>query len=123
MIKIAVPTRGSVVEEQYGKCEMYTLYTINEKGKLGHIEFLASPNLCGCRTNISNSLQQRGVNVMLAGSMGEDAFNLLNSQGINVYRGCSGDVRKLLDLFLQGKIIDSGNSSYGNSNGMDCENS
>ena len=45
---------------------------------------------------------------MLAGNMGGGALNVLNRHGIDVYRGCSGDVLELTESFLKGKIGDSG---------------
>ena len=49
-----------------------------------------------------------GVEVMLAGNMGEGAKNKLNAHNINVIRGCSGNVDELVNLYLEGKIVDSG---------------
>lgn len=51
---------------------------------------------------------------MLAGNMGNGALNVLNSHGIDVYRGCSGDIRQLTEAFLQGEIGDSGEGCYQN---------
>ena len=45
---------------------------------------------------------------MLAGNMGSGALNVLESHGIEVYRGCSGDVHRLVSDYVQGKINDSG---------------
>ena len=44
--------------------------------------------------------------------MGNGALNVLQSHGIEVYRGCSGDVRQLTENFLQGKIGDSGEGCH-----------
>ena len=30
-MKIAVPTRGTIVDEHFGHCEFYTVFSINEK--------------------------------------------------------------------------------------------
>ena len=39
--KIAIPTRGNNVDEHFGHCEYYTVYSINE-GKVEKKEILAS---------------------------------------------------------------------------------
>ena len=49
---------------------------------------------------------------MLAGNMGGGALNVLNSFGIEVYRGCSGDVRLVTEAFLKGTITDSGEGCH-----------
>ena len=38
-----------------------------------------------------------GVSLMLAGNMGSGAVNVLNSQGIDVVRGCSGNVKAVAE--------------------------
>ena len=107
-MKVAVPTRGNIVDDHFGHCEAYTVFSIDETQKIIGSEMLPSPQGCGCKSNISSVLQQLGVSVMLAGNMGNGALNVLNNHGIKVYRGCSGDVRNLTETFLQGRIGDSG---------------
>lgn len=107
-MRIAVPTRGSVVDNHFGHCEAYTVFNIDENKKIIGSEMLPSPQGCGCKSNIAIVLKQKGVSVMLAGNMGNGALNVLNSQGIEVFRGCSGDVRQLTEAFLQGEVGDSG---------------
>jgi predicted Fe-Mo cluster-binding NifX family protein len=53
-------------------------------------------------------LKEKGVTVMLAGSMGDGALKVLSDQGIKVFRGCKGDVRKIAEGYLKGFILDSG---------------
>ncbi len=108
MKKVAVPTRGNVVDDHFGHCEGYTVFTIGENSKIEKTETIPSPQGCGCKSNIADTLQQKGVTVMLAGNMGNGALNVLKSHGIDVYRGCLGDVHQLVEDFLLGKIGDSG---------------
>ena len=61
-----------------------------------------------CKSNISSVLLEQGVTVMLAGGIGCDAFNILNSVGIQVVRGCYGNSTEVVVLYLAGKISDSG---------------
>ena len=106
-MKIAVPTRGNVVDDHFGHCEMYSIFTIND-GKIINTEVLPSPQGCGCKSNIASILKEKGISIMLAGNMGEGAMNVLNMQGIEVVRGCSGDARLVIDAYIKGIITDSG---------------
>jgi predicted Fe-Mo cluster-binding NifX family protein len=45
---------------------------------------------------------------MLAGNMGQGAVNVLNGHGIDVLRGCSGDVKAVAESWLAGKLEDNG---------------
>ncbi len=106
-MKIAVPTRNNIVDEHYGHCEYYTVYSI-ENGKVEKKERLDSPQGCGCKSNIATVLRELNVTTMLAGNMGAGAQNVLGMQGIKVIRGCSGNVDEVVSQFLTGQITDSG---------------
>lgn len=106
-MKIAVPTRDGHVDDHFGHCAYYTVYDISE-GQILSKSKLASPEGCGCKSGIAGILRQMGVNVMLAGNMGQGAKNVLELQRIEVVRGCSGDVDELVKLYLEGKVSDNG---------------
>lgn len=110
MMKIAVPTREGVVDSHFGHCESYTVFTIDADKKISNVDSLPSPQGCGCKSNIAGVMQEMGVKVMLAGNMGAGAVNVLNSHGIQVFRGCAGDVRAVADQYLAGNIQDSGSN-------------
>ncbi|WP_294141244.1 NifB/NifX family molybdenum-iron cluster-binding protein [uncultured Sanguibacteroides sp.] len=107
-MKIAIPTRAHVVDDHFGHCEYYTIFTVNEEKIITETETLAAPQGCGCKSNIASVLKEQGVTVMLAGSMGDGALKVLNNQGIKVFRGCKGDVRTLVESYLKGFVLDSG---------------
>jgi predicted Fe-Mo cluster-binding NifX family protein len=107
-MKIAIPTRGTIVDDHFGHCESYTIYSINKNKEIENADLFPAPQGCGCKSNIANVLKQKGVTIMLAGNMGQGAVNLILSAGIEVYRGCSGDIRKLVEDFLNEEISDSG---------------
>ncbi len=118
-MKIAIPTRENVVDNHFGHCDRYTIFTIHDN-KIENVEQLPSPQECGCKSNIAALLQQKGVGVMLAGNMGNGALSMLNSYGIDVYRGCSGNVTQLIQSFLQNKIYDSGKSCDSSEHDHSC---
>ena len=106
-MKIAVPTKDSCVDNHFGHCDHYTIYNIKDKQILDSVTH-PSPKGCGCKSGIAAELRAMGVEVMLAGSMGEGAFQKLSSEGIKVIRGCSGDVNAVVKGYLTGFILDSG---------------
>jgi predicted Fe-Mo cluster-binding NifX family protein len=109
-MKIAIPTRGTEVDNHFGHCEMYTIITSDDNGTISNSEILPSPQGCGCKSNIATTFQQIGVKIMLAGGIGDGAINVLKQNGISVIRGCSGDVKTLAESYLKGKLTDSGES-------------
>ena len=105
--KIAIPTREGRVDDPFGPCAYYTIYTIENKQVVA-TETMPSPQGCGCKSDVAERLHAMGVTVMLAGSMGDGAKNKLESNHIKVVRGCTGDVAGVLKGYLAGFILDSG---------------
>jgi len=120
-MKIAVPTKDQVVDNHFGHCEYYTIYSIDENKKVINKELMPSPQGCGCKSNIAGVLRQMDVSLMLAGNMGEGAFQMLQMHGIQVIRGCSGDTDALLKEYLEDKIIDNGKLCSHHSHGHNHE--
>lgn len=108
-MKIAVPVnQNGQIDEHFGHCNSYSIYTLTEKGEIADLETIQAGQGCGCKSNISSILASLGVSVMLAGGIGGGAINVLNNSGIQVIRGCSGEPAELVQLFAAGKITDSG---------------
>ncbi len=110
MIKIAIPTNGKLVDSHFGHCEMYTVLSADDNRNITGTEILPSNQGCGCKSNIAGIFQKLGVKVILAGGIGEGAIQVLNLHGIEVIRGCSGDVTALAEMYLKGGLNDSGKS-------------
>lgn len=111
-MKIAIPTRDNKVDDHFGHCDHYTIYTIENK-QIISTETLPSPEGCGCKSGIAAELQKTGVEVMLAGNMGEGAKSKLEAHGIKVIRGCAGTVQVVIGGYLAGAIFDSGQGCAG----------
>ena len=104
-MKVAVPSRKGEVDSHFGHCEYFTVFSLNE-GKIRTEETLPPPTGCGCKSNLVSSLAEQDVRVLLAGNMGQGAVNKLNAAGILVIRGCSGDVRQVVEAYATGKLAD-----------------
>ena len=118
-MKLAVPTREGRVDDHFGHCDHYTIFTIEDKQVISH-EVLASPQGCGCKSGIAADLEKMGVEVMLAGNMGDGALNKLSAHNIRVIRGCRGDIEAVVRGFLAGFILDSGVGCSAHAEGHEC---
>jgi predicted Fe-Mo cluster-binding NifX family protein len=107
-MKIALPSNNNQIDAHFGHCAYYTVYTTDENNKIISEEKVESGSGCGCKSNIGQTLSLMGVEVMLAGNMGDGAVNVLNTHGIKVLRGCSGDVKTVAEQWLSGNLKDSG---------------
>ena len=107
-MKIAIPTRGTIIDDHFGHCESYTVITTDDSNKIIETAVIPSVSGCGCKSGIAGDLKKMGVEVMIAGNMGDGAFNVLSNNGIKVYRGYRGEVSSVVSGFLQGDKSDSG---------------
>jgi predicted Fe-Mo cluster-binding NifX family protein len=108
-MKIAIPvTNDNQIEDHFGHCEFYNIYTISEKNDIIDTQSLESEQGCGCKSNIASVLKEQGVTIMLAGGIGGGAINVLNDAGIDVIRGCSGVPKDIIANYLNGLITDNG---------------
>ncbi len=105
-MKIAIPTRDGMVDSHFGHCSYYTIVEVSDNNEIVSTSTLESPEGCGCKSNIANQMQEMGIRLMLAGNIGEGAINKLTSCGIDVIKGCQGDVMKLANDYLAGNIKD-----------------
>ena len=105
MKKIAIPTKNERVDSHFGHADQFSVYTL-EDGRVLESEVLDSLEGCGCKSNIIQLLKQRGVSVMLAGNMGEGAYQKLHASGIEVIRGCSGNTDRIVRAYLSGELAD-----------------
>ena len=96
MRKIAIPTRDNVVDDHFGHCDHYSVFTVDDYKNITSSERLDSPQGCGCKSNIASVMQEMGITIMLAGNMGMGAFNKLTAHGISVVRGCHGNIEDVL---------------------------
>jgi predicted DNA-binding protein (UPF0251 family)/predicted Fe-Mo cluster-binding NifX family protein len=124
LMKIAVPARGELVDEHFGHCEHFMVYTLDEEKKVDAEERVDPPEGCGCKSNIALVLAKMGVTHMVAGNMGEGAVRVLGAHGISVVRGASGSAREAAEKFVAGAFSDSGvpcsGHGTGHHHGGDC---
>ena len=107
-MKIALPSLNNNIDDHFGHCKYFTVLTVDENKKIVTEERVESPHGCGCKSNIVSTLSEMGVTIMLAGNIGGGAINVLNNNGIQVIRGCSGDVETVAEQWLAGNVTDSG---------------
>lgn len=120
-MKIALPSRENKIDDHFGHCEYFTVLTVDLSAKkIVDSQVVSSPAGCGCKSNIAQTLSKMGVTLMLAGNMGEGAVRVLKNSGIDVLRGCSGDIKAVANSWLQGTLVDSGDCCHEHEHG--CQN-
>ncbi len=110
-MKIAVPIEeNEMIAQHFGHCEKYMIYSITQERTIDDKEALLTGGDHVCHSNIGNLLADLGVEIMLAGGIGGGAVNKLAASNIETIRGCEGNATQVVELYLAGKLIDSGSS-------------
>lgn len=110
-MKIAVPVKeDQSVDQHFGHCDYYQIFTVNEQKEISNVETMESPKGCGCKSDIAERFEEMGVSMLLAGGIGDGAINKLAPHGIEVIRNCKGQPRDLVMSFLNGVLLDGGQS-------------
>jgi predicted Fe-Mo cluster-binding NifX family protein len=99
-MKIAVPTIGGILDEYFNKCEVFTIFTVDDSNNIIDSELLYTPEGCDCKNNIPLIMQQKGVSIILVYKLPEHADNVCSKYGITPFLGYSGNVKEVVKLFI-----------------------
>jgi predicted Fe-Mo cluster-binding NifX family protein len=106
-MKIAISTDYGRVSEHFGRCPEFTIVEI-ENNKVVKKEVIDNP---GHRTGfLPKYFNEQGIECVIAGGAGRRAQSFFQQYGIDLIVGVSGDVDKVINDFIDGKI-ESGEST------------
>ena len=120
-MKIAVSAMGqsldSQIDPRFGRCQNFIIVDTDT------MEFEAVSNESttaagGAGIATAQMITGKGVNAVVTGHCGPNAFGVLNSAGIKVMTGASGTVQEAMDNFKSGKLQESSQPSAGAHSGM-----
>lgn len=104
-MKIAIANEGRYVSEHFGHCEGFTIYEV-EESKVLKKDFIENP---GHRPGfLPNFLKQLGVDVVIAGGMGETAQQLFAQNNIGVIVGIRGNSDDVIQQYLRNELKSTG---------------
>ena len=105
-MKIAFPTNNGVtVEQHFGHCERFAVYTVENKEILNKEMIEAPEHVPGAFPKFLGGLN---VNVIITGGMGQRAIDLFKEQNVDVILGASGSIEENLEVFLDGDLYSNG---------------
>jgi len=106
-MKICISTIGkdlaADVDPRFGRAQRYIIIDTETKA----FECIDNPAAMaggGAGTKAAQLVIDRGVQAVLTGNIGPNAFAVLNAAGIPVYTGVSGTVQEAVDIFFVGTL-------------------
>lgn len=120
-MKIAITARGSSldseVDPRFGRCQYFIIADPQT------LEFEAQENTAaisagGAGIASGQMIAGKGVNAVLTGNCGPNAYQVLSSAGIQVITGVSGKVKDAIDMYKAGKYQQTSQPTVGAHFGM-----
>ncbi len=97
------PSLDSEMDPRFGRCQ-YFLFLDPQSLEM---EALENPNIGasgGAGIQSAQFVANKGVDVIITGQVGPNAFTTLQAAGIKILGGASGKVRDVLDKYKKGQI-------------------
>ena len=106
-MKYAIPVTEGVLAMHFGHCEQFAIFEV-EGTTIGTLEMITPPpHQPGL---LPPGLAERGVNLIIAGGMGQRALDLFAQAGIKVIVGAPAEnPKEVLTKYLVGTLATGGN--------------
>ncbi|NOR48922.1 MAG: dinitrogenase iron-molybdenum cofactor biosynthesis protein [Methanosarcinaceae archaeon] len=120
-MKIAITSSGDNLDSQmdprFGRCQYFVIVDPDT------MDFEAMQNESamasgGAGIQAAQTIVNVGINAVITGNVGPNAFEVLSASGIETMTGASGTVRQALELYKSGSLQSSAGATVGAHAGM-----
>jgi predicted Fe-Mo cluster-binding NifX family protein len=120
-MKIAVsatgPSLDSKVDPRFGRCQYFVIVDPDTM----EFETLENPNIMaggGAGISTAQMVSNMGVQIVLTGNCGPNAYQTLSAAGVQVITGVSGAVRDAMESYKAGRLQATSQPTVGPHSGM-----
>ena len=120
-MKIGVTSTGedlyANVDPRFGRCK-YFLIVDTESMKF---EVLSNENAMasgGAGIQTAQTIANKGVEAVVTGNIGPNAFQTLSAAGIKVFTGASGTIKEAIEKYKKGELNETEAPNAGSHSGM-----
>ena len=106
-MKIAITSQGkdlnANVDPRFGRCQYFIIYDT----ETSNFETIENPNISaggGAGIQTAQTISEKGVEAVLTGNVGPNAFRTLSAASIEIYAGVSGTVSEAVEQFKSGSL-------------------
>ncbi|MDI6885514.1 MAG: NifB/NifX family molybdenum-iron cluster-binding protein [archaeon] len=105
------------VDPRFGRCQYFVFVDSDT------MAFEAMPNQAlaapgGAGIQAAQAMVSKGVDVLISGNIGPNAFQVLSAAGVKVATGAYGTVKEAVEMYKSGKLSETGASSVATYAGM-----
>lgn len=110
-------TLDAAVDPRFGRCQYFVMVDTET------LDFSAHDNsqknaMGGAGVQAAQYVANEGVDAVVTGSVGPNAFQTLSAAGVKVFTGAQGTVKEAVDAFNQGSLQETAASTVGSHHGM-----
>jgi predicted Fe-Mo cluster-binding NifX family protein len=110
-MKIAVSSMGdkldAMVDPRFGRCVYFMIVNV-EKSEIKDFEAIKNPGVAatgGAGIQAAQIIANKGVEVLISGNIGPNAFNVLSGTGIKIITGVGGiSVKETVERYLKEEL-------------------
>jgi predicted Fe-Mo cluster-binding NifX family protein len=107
-MKICISSKGkdlnSMVDPRFGRCSYFIIVDIDTLNfeSIGNDSMMASG---GAGIRAAQTVAKTGVEAVITGNIGPNAFHTLSAAGIMVYTGANGIIRGIIERYKKGDFM------------------
>ena len=105
------------LDPRFGRCPYFTIVD-PETLQFEAIQNTASGATGGAGIQAAQTIASRGVEVLITGNVGPNAFQALSAAGIKIVTGAFGTVREIVEKYKRGELRETGAPTVGGHFGM-----
>jgi len=120
-MKICISSTGkdleAEVDPRFGRCQFFLIIDNNTM----NFDFISNEGIMasgGAGIRAAQTVVKTGVNVVITGNIGPNAFQTLKAAGIKIITGVNGYIKDIVAKFNQGKLKETNVPSVGSHFGM-----
>jgi predicted Fe-Mo cluster-binding NifX family protein len=91
------------VDPRFGRCQFFVIVN-SETMQFEAIPNMASGAMGGAGIQAAQTIASKGVQVLLTGNVGPNAFQALSTAGIKIVTGAFGNVREAIEKYKRGEL-------------------
>ena len=124
-MKIGVSSTGKSLNEQvdprFGRCRYFLVIDIDTM----NVEAISNESAMasgGAGIQAAQNMAKAGVEAVLTGNMGPNAFQTLSAAGVKIFTGVNGTVKEIVERYKKGELKETESASVGSHFGIMCSN-
>jgi predicted Fe-Mo cluster-binding NifX family protein len=105
------------LDPRFGRCQYFVIVD-SETMEFEAVSNIASSSMTGAGIQAAQTIASKGVNVLVTGNVGPNAFQALSAAGIKVVIGAFGNVREVVEKYKRGELKETGSPTVRGHFGM-----